>query len=694
MPGSGQIVLAQGVDEIGIMNCRIIDVNSLEEVRPAHVPLDEVPTAIAADKEQRLLVGLSSGRVLLVNLKSGGTSIPLDNGGQGAVRAAAMATQAPIGATAGEDGRGRVWNLQKAEPMGKPLDHGGTLYAVAFDPLSPKCEIVLTGGNDGQVRFWRWATGEELEPLSHPDAVLSAAYSQDGKVLAVGFGGGGQIYRRNNVNQPWKNLSQFEAETGITRILVWPERELVATGDLHGNLRFWHMMTGQPIGPVHPSPGVVTLLVPADADHILVGTSMANVRRWALPRRFDEPYQQLEPWVESITGFRLLREGDEVRTERLTAHDWLGSRDELKRFPPIAVERQIKEDRPLYPPNPRATPDAGALALAEGFGSFDNPSFQPLSREYLQRYLPGDTVALLGVDVRQLLSASTRLLRTTGDPAASLLAINVSLKVKEWLHESGVDPLYDVHHVLLAGRTTPANDPQRARGARHAARRRGSVAVGDSFDAAFRALTLIIHGTFDRERLESYLKRLDEKYFHIRKWHSVAGFMVIEFSASGHRWYAAATDDALIVSGRYENVRDALQAPEEHDPKKSLSELLEHVDQHQTAWFVAKRDVKLLYGFVSGVLPVPPLDFSWINAFDRVEGGLILSVPVQFKMRAEFSTDAAAREFERTLEQVRPFVRMGGASPVLRYTISPEGTATSVKVSLSPLIFRNMLARR
>ena len=180
--------------------------------------------------------------------------------------------------------------------------------------------VVLTAGADGQVRFWNGETGESIgTPLPHPAAVLCAAYADDGLTLAVGLVGGGQIWHRESVDADWQRGKPLETETGVAPgSASGRERQLVATGDFQGNVRFWHVATGEPIGPPLANQGMVTVLIGSDAD-VLSGTSSGSMRRWPLPVTMSESQDHLKSWVESITGVRL---GQGQSVERLGVDEW------------------------------------------------------------------------------------------------------------------------------------------------------------------------------------------------------------------------------------------------------------------------------------------------------------------------------------------------------------------------------------
>ncbi len=103
-------------------------------------------------------------------------------------------------ATAGEDGTARVWDAASGRELLTLSGHTGQVYWVAFSPecVSPpnggpeRCaKRLATAGEDGTVRIWDAASGEELLTLSgHTKMVNNVAFSPDGRRLAAAVADG------------------------------------------------------------------------------------------------------------------------------------------------------------------------------------------------------------------------------------------------------------------------------------------------------------------------------------------------------------------------------------------------------------------------------------------------------------------------------------------------------------------------
>ncbi|KAI6645902.1 WD repeat, SAM and U-box domain-containing protein 1 isoform X2 [Oopsacas minuta] len=93
-------------------------------------------------------------------------------------------------ATAGNDNLFKLWSLIYKGAKAKfnhiwTVDaHGSSVYALAF---SPDGSILVSGGGDASVMFWRVSTKEQLLTLNaHEKYVTTVAFSRDSRYLATG----------------------------------------------------------------------------------------------------------------------------------------------------------------------------------------------------------------------------------------------------------------------------------------------------------------------------------------------------------------------------------------------------------------------------------------------------------------------------------------------------------------------------
>jgi WD40 repeat protein len=79
-------------------------------------------------------------------------------------------------------GTAQLWDADTCKPLGPPLQHQQSVWAVAFRPTDGK--FFATGGGDGMARLWETATGKPVgAPLRHQDQVAGLAFGPDGRTL-------------------------------------------------------------------------------------------------------------------------------------------------------------------------------------------------------------------------------------------------------------------------------------------------------------------------------------------------------------------------------------------------------------------------------------------------------------------------------------------------------------------------------
>jgi len=164
------------------------------------------------------------------------------------VKAVAIGPDNEIVATACDDGKVRLWDLNSGLRVGVALDHPRPVTALAFHPEG---ETILTGCADGKARLWTVASSELREP--------SVAHYEPDSVPAI----------------------DWTKSTGISSVAFSPSGDRFVTGGYDGTAQIWDTSTGEPVGPrLRHSKWISTVAFCPHGETVAAGGNMWNVKMW------------------------------------------------------------------------------------------------------------------------------------------------------------------------------------------------------------------------------------------------------------------------------------------------------------------------------------------------------------------------------------------------------------------------------
>jgi WD40 repeat protein/serine/threonine protein kinase len=249
-------------------------------------------------------------------------------------------------ATASVDWTVLLWDTTTGETHGEPMRHEGRVLSVAF---SPDGNVLATASQDQTVRFWDVATGQHLgQPLYHQYPVQYVAFSPDGTFLATTFrsesvestriwrtyprlhtevatrqrgvqlgaispdGKVGAIISGDTV-QLWDTATvtalgeELHHEAQVTVVAFSPDGKLLATTSAfpgweeQGFIRLWDVATGQILGPILETRGVIALAFSPDGKLLADGTTEWRAHVFEVETGRCLQTLRCDDWVFAVT---------------------------------------------------------------------------------------------------------------------------------------------------------------------------------------------------------------------------------------------------------------------------------------------------------------------------------------------------------------------------------------------------------
>jgi WD40 repeat protein/predicted Ser/Thr protein kinase len=248
-----------------------------------------------------------------------------------AVKSVAFSPDGQILATASDDKTIKLWQVETLKEICTLSGHSHAVKSVAF---SPDGQILASGSWDKTIKLWDVNTGRELFTITgHQLQVSSVAFSPDGKLLAsASYDRTTRLWQipalessqRKFENRPcYSLLSTLSGHAwAVLTAAFSPDGQILATGSDDNTIKLWEVNTGQLICTlVGHSWSVVAVAFTADGETLLSGSCDKTVKLWRVSTA--EEIVTLSGHIDSVSAVavskvtQLIASGSKDKTIKL-----------------------------------------------------------------------------------------------------------------------------------------------------------------------------------------------------------------------------------------------------------------------------------------------------------------------------------------------------------------------------------------
>jgi serine/threonine protein kinase/WD40 repeat protein len=200
----------------------------------------------------------------------------------------------------------------------------GSVYCGA---LSPDGKVVVTGAEDGIVRFFEVPTGKALDrTLLHRGAVVALSLSRDGKYVLTGSND--QTARLWHFDTGKPATPPLHQNREVTAVAISPDGKVLLTSS-GSRAQLWDATTGEPLGPAMAREEPITAIAfSLDSTTCLVARR-GIVELGKVPRPLEGNGHHLQLWAEVLTGLQLDEDGT---IGMLDGRTWRERKDRLEKL--------------------------------------------------------------------------------------------------------------------------------------------------------------------------------------------------------------------------------------------------------------------------------------------------------------------------------------------------------------------------
>ena len=229
------------------------------DLTPLIVPTDDaLTTAHARPGADQVLYGSEAGSLHLLQIDV----IPEQNYSErlflnahgGAVSAVAFSpdgtgivSAGPVAFTPFVDDRAFVaivWDLSKVSQVAALAGHRGLIQSIAY---SADGVTIVTGADDGTLRFWDAASGQSLQTIDLGAPIRAVEFSPDGRLLAIALASAGANVRIHDSSTRAQITALSMSTISVNSLAFSPDSSLLAIGATGNLFTVWDAGTFQPL---------------------------------------------------------------------------------------------------------------------------------------------------------------------------------------------------------------------------------------------------------------------------------------------------------------------------------------------------------------------------------------------------------------------------------------------------------------
>ena len=260
----------------GTCQRREIALNVLTAVRSVVVDAQISSVAYSPDG-RRVATGHKNGSTSIWD-KEFRKTISIATPHRGSVTALAFSWDGRLLATGSEDKTARVCDAE----TGTQISSLELLSPVRSAAFSPDGKLVAIGNSYGKTFVWNSRSTNGRQPLKllpHGDSVKALAFSSDGKLLMVG--GANKQVRIWQVESEQEILPLFRHPDAVESVAISQDRSRALSGCKNGSVTLFEIGTdhSMTLNPAHTSP-VSSVAFSPDGNWALTGSEDGSIRIW------------------------------------------------------------------------------------------------------------------------------------------------------------------------------------------------------------------------------------------------------------------------------------------------------------------------------------------------------------------------------------------------------------------------------